>query len=85
MLLRESSGDAQFALDIGPDQLGGIESGSSAPLRRPVQNMQHQSLIHNAQPHELLPMDEVIVQSQVEFNYPEDETAAVADDIDEFD
>ena len=59
--------------------------GSSAPLRRPVQNMQHQSLIHNAQPHELLPMDEVIVQSQVEFNYPEDETAAVADDIDEFD
>ena len=47
--------------------------------------MQHQSLIHNAQPHELLPMDEVIVQSQVEFNYSEDESAAVADDIDEFD
>ena len=32
-----------------------------------------------------LVMDEVIVQSQVEFNYSEDETAAVADDIDEFD
>ena len=30
-------------------------------------------------------MDEVIVQSQVEFNYPEEETTAVADDIDEFD